>query len=93
MADFKPDVKLPAGASINTAHPDYKALEAIAREEGWTQKAFSRTLGLEVARSELARAAAPAPAPEPAPAPAVDYEKMTTSQKFHYALVNGKRSR
>jgi hypothetical protein len=87
--DYKPDlpegVTLPAGASINTEHADYKALTAVAREEGWSQKSFSRVLGLEVTRSERARAAAPAPAPKP------DFSKMTTQEKFHHALVTGRK--
>jgi hypothetical protein len=90
MAEYKPDlppdVKLPAGASINVEHPDYRALEVIAREEGWSQKAFSRTLGLEVSRSERARAVAPAPAP--APAPKADFSKMSTAEKFAHSLAN-----
>jgi hypothetical protein len=92
MTEYKPDLpegmSLPAGASINVLHQDYKALETIAREEGWSQKAFSRTLGLEVARSERARAAAPA-APAPAPAPAVDVSKLSTREAFAYALAHG----
>jgi hypothetical protein len=85
MTAYKPDlpddVKLPAGASINTTHEDYRKLEALAKEEGWTQKSFSRVLGLEVSRAT--RAAAPAPAP--APAPKVDFSKLTTAEKFAYA--------
>lgn len=89
MAEFKPElpdgVTLPAGSSINTAHPDYVALEKLAREEGMTQKAFSRVLGLEVQRHERARAAAPA-APAPAPAAKPDFAKMSTQEKFAHAL-------
>jgi hypothetical protein len=88
--DLPPDVKLP-GASINVEHADYKALTAVAREEGWSQQSFSRVLGLEVARSERARAAAPAPAP--APAAKVDFSKMTTTEQFAQALANSKRTR
>jgi hypothetical protein len=86
MAEYKPDLPegmaLPAGASINVPHEDYRKLEALAKEEGWTQKSFSRVLGLEVSRHERARAAAPAPAPAP------DFSKMTTQQQFNHALVN-----
>jgi hypothetical protein len=81
--DLPPDVKLPAGASINTAHEDYRKLEAVAREEGWSQKSFSRVLGIEVARST--RAAPATAAPAPAPAPKVDFDKLTTTEKFAYA--------
>ena len=44
------DVKLPDGHSINTAHADYKALEALATRHRWSQAAFSETLGLEAKR-------------------------------------------
>jgi hypothetical protein len=94
-AEYKPDlpadVKLPAGASINVEHPDYKALAAVAREEGWSQASFSKVLGIEVSRSERARAANVTPAPAPAPAP--DPSKMTTREQFAVALANSKRSR
>jgi hypothetical protein len=100
MADeYKPDlpadVKLPAGASINVQHPDYWALEAIAREEGWSQKAFSRTLGLEVSRSERARAAAAAPAPAPAAKADVppNWDRLSTREQMAYSLANSKGRR
>jgi hypothetical protein len=95
VADFKPDlpddVKLPDGHSINTAHSDYRALEALAREEGWSQKSFSRVLGLEAKRT-LAKVAA-APAPAPAPAPKVDLSRMTTTERFAHSLANSKGRR
>ena len=88
MADYKPDlpegVALPKGSSINTEHPDFKALESVAREEGWSQKSFSRVLGLEFQRHERARASQPPAAP--APAPKIDFSKLSTSQQFHHAL-------
>jgi hypothetical protein len=91
--DYKPilpeGVTLPAGASINTDHADFKALTAVAREEGWSQSSFSKILGLEVSRSQRATVASPTPAP----APAVEFDKMTSSQKFAYVLANGKRTR
>lgn len=94
MAEYKPDLppdlKLPAGASINVEHADYKALTAVARAEGWPQSSFSKVLGLEIARSERARAAAPA---APAPAPAPDFSKMTTREQFAHALATSKRTR
>jgi hypothetical protein len=93
--EYKPDlpegVTLPAGSSINTAHADYQALTAVAREEGWSQTSFSRVLGLEVARST--RAAAPTPSPTPTPAPAVDVSKLSARQQFAHALANGKPTR
>lgn len=91
MADeYKPElpegVSLPQGHSINVEHADYRALEALAREEGWSQKSFSRVLGLEAKRSMAKGAAAPAPAP--APAPKVDFSKLSTTEQFHHALLN-----
>ena len=86
--EYKPDLpeglKLSAGTSINVDHADFKALAAVAREEGWSQKSFSRVLGLEFQRHERARAAAPAPPPAAKP----DFSKMTTQQQFHHALAN-----
>jgi hypothetical protein len=86
--DLPPDVKLPAGASINVEHADYKALAAVAQAEGWSQSSFSKVLGLEVARSGRAAAA-----PGPAPALKVDYAKLTTTERFAHALANSKRTR
>jgi hypothetical protein len=61
---------LPAGMKVNTEHADYQALKAVAKEEGWSQKAFSKVLGLELQRQTRAApkpaAAAPAPAPKAA---------------------------
>jgi hypothetical protein len=97
MADYKPDlppdVKLPAGASINVEHADYKALTAVAREEGWSQSSFSKVLGLEVARSQRAPVASPTPAPAPVPAATVDFDKLPASQQFFHALANGPKGR
>jgi len=43
---YKPElpegVTLPDGHRVDVSHPSYKALEAIATEERWTQKSFSR---------------------------------------------------
>jgi hypothetical protein len=72
------------GASINVDHPDYKALTAVAREEGWSQKSFSRVLALEAQRHERTRA--PQPPSVPAPAPKIDYAKLSTTEKFQLAL-------
>jgi hypothetical protein len=77
-------MELPKGASINVDHPDYKALTAVAREEGWSQKSFSRVLALEAQRHERTRA--PQPPSVPAPAPKIDYAKLSTTEKFQLAL-------
>jgi hypothetical protein len=72
---------------IDTTDARYKALEAVATREGWSQKAFSDTLGLEASRVlASARAAAPAPAPAKP-----DFSKMSTADKFAYALNNPRR--
>ena len=85
-------VTLPAGASLNTKHPDYVALEKLATEEGWTQKSFGRVLGLEASRS-LARPATPA-APPPAPTPPTrKFSELSTSEQFHAALLKGQAPR
>jgi hypothetical protein len=94
MAEYKPELPegatLPKGSSINVEHADYRALTAVAREENWTQKSFSRVLGLEVARH--ARAAPPAAAaPAPAAAPKPDFSKMSVQQQIQHALANPKR--
>lgn len=52
--EYKPDlpdsVKLPEGATIDVNNSRFKALQEIAHAEGWTQKAFSTAIGLEVQR-------------------------------------------
>jgi phage tail protein X len=52
MADYKPDlpegIALPAGASINVEHADYKALTAVARKEGWSQSPSAACLALRL---------------------------------------------
>ena len=92
MADYAPTlpegVTLPAGRSIDTSHAGYKELETIAREEGWSQKGFSRALGLAVKR-ELAATSQPPAAP--APAPKLDFSRMTTSEKFAHALAQSQK--
>jgi hypothetical protein len=92
VADYKPelpdDVKLPDGHSINTAHPDYRALEALATKHGWSQAAFSETLGPEAKRTMAKAAAAPA-APAPVPAAKVDVSALSTRDQFAYALQRG----
>jgi hypothetical protein len=89
VSEYKPelpaDVKLPEGHSINTAHADYKALEALAKEEGWSQASFSKVLGLEAKRTMAKAAAAPTPAPKP-PLPA-NFSKMSTREQFTHALT------
>lgn len=53
-AEYKPDlpadVKLPEGAKINVEDPRFKALQETAHAEGWSQKAFSKAIALEVQR-------------------------------------------
>lgn len=53
-AEYKPDlpdgVKLPEGAKIDLEDGRFKALQEIAHTEGWTQKAFSKALGIELKR-------------------------------------------
>jgi hypothetical protein len=92
MADYKPDLPEDMkGLSINTNHADYKALVALAGEENWTQKSFSRVLGLE-AKRVTAKAPGPAPAPAaPAPAPKPDFSKMSSREQFAHALANPSR--
>jgi hypothetical protein len=88
MADYKPDLPEDMkGLSINTDHADYKALEALAREENWTQKSFSRVLGLEAKRVMAPKPAASAPA-APAPAPKPDFSKMSARDQIAHALAN-----
>src|ERR1700733_7713761 len=86
------DVVLPAGYSVDVNHPAYKQLEAVATEEKWTQKSFSRVLGIEGRRQiaeHAARAAAAAPAPAPAaPAPKPNFEAMATREQFAYSLAH-----
>jgi hypothetical protein len=84
-AKLPDDVKLPDGHRVNVDHADHKALEALAREEGWSQKSFSRVLGLEAKRT-MAKAAAAAPAPAPAPAPARPFSSLSTAEKFAHSL-------
>jgi hypothetical protein len=89
MADYKPELPEGMGSlKIDVDHPDYRKLEALAKEEGWTQKSFSRVLGLEASR---VMAQTPKPAAAPAPAPKPDFSRMSTAQKFAYALANPKR--
>jgi hypothetical protein len=87
MAEYIPtlpdDMK---GLSINTEHADYKALEALAREEGWTQKSFSRVLGLEAKRTMAKAAAAPAPAPAASGVPA-NWDKLSVREQMAYSLA------
>jgi hypothetical protein len=89
-ADLPEGMALPPGSSINVEHADYKALTAVAREEGWSQKSFSRVLGLEVARHARA---APAPAASAPVAPPVNFDKRSTAEQFAHALSTSKRTR
>jgi hypothetical protein len=81
-----PEGHAAAGLNIDVNHPDYRRLEALATEEGWSQKSFSRVLGLE---AERVMASAPKPAaapPAPPPPPKPDFSKMSTAEKFAHAL-------
>jgi hypothetical protein len=83
---------LPTDLKIDTSSAPYKALEALATREKWTQAAFSDVLGIE-ARRVMATAPKAAPAPAaPAPEPKPDFSKMTTREKFAYGLANPTRS-
>lgn len=50
QATLPEGVKLPDGASIDAADPRFKALQDVAHAEGWSQKAFSKALGIEINR-------------------------------------------
>jgi hypothetical protein len=90
-AELPPDVSLPEGHRIDTSHQAYKALEAVATEERWSQKSFTRVLGIE-ARRVSAEAAARAAAPAAPPAPVKpDFSRMSFAEKALYALANPKR--
>jgi hypothetical protein len=87
-------VSLPEGFRIQTSDPRYQALEQLATRERWSQASFSGALAIEAGRVSAAhtsaRAAAPA-APSSAPAAKPDFSKMSTADKFAYALANPKR--
>jgi hypothetical protein len=89
VADYRPELPEGMGSlKIDTSHADYRALEALAREEGWTQKSFSRVLGLEAKRvmaQSPKSAAAPAPAPSPSPKPAKPFSEMSDREKLTHA--------
>ena len=82
--DLPPDLK---GHSIDTAHPLFKSFEADAVARGMSQEAFTAAL---TAYARGATRAAPPAAPAPAPAKP-DFSKMSTQDKFAYALANPKR--
>jgi hypothetical protein len=44
-------VSLPPGLRVDTSDARYRALEALATRESWSQAAFSETLGIEAAAS------------------------------------------
>jgi hypothetical protein len=97
VADYKPElpagVTLPPGFSVNTADPRYVALREMATREKLSQSAFSSILGAEASRinSEYERARAAAPPAAPAAPAKPDFAKMSTADKFAYALANPKR--
>jgi hypothetical protein len=85
-------VSLPPGFKVDTTDARYKALHDLASREKLSQSAFSQILGVDAQRvnSEYARARA-TPAAPAAPAPAKpDFSKMSTADKFAYALGNPK---
>jgi hypothetical protein len=92
-AELPKGVTLPDGHRIEVTDARFVALEQLATRERWSQAAFSSVLGLEAGRVSAAhasaRAAAPAAAPSPAEKP--DFSKMSTADKFAYALNNPKR--
>jgi hypothetical protein len=95
MVDYLPTFEgMPAGMKVDTSHPDYRKLEAMAKEEGLSQKAFSRILGIEASRvaasaPKAAPPAAPAPAPAPKAAVPANWDRMTTREQFAFGLNNG----
>jgi hypothetical protein len=90
MTEYKPELSEDLkGFSVNTSHADYKGLEAIAREEGWTQKSFTRVLSLE-AKRHMRQAPTPAPAaPAPVPAAKPNFATMSTRELFAHGLAHG----
>jgi hypothetical protein len=85
-----PEGHAAAGLKIDTSHPDYRQLEALATEEGWSQKSFSRVLGLEASRV-MAQAPKPAaPAAPAAPARAAlpeNFKSLSSKERFAIALT------
>ncbi len=97
LADYTPDLpagtSLPPGFKVDTTDPRYRALHDLAIREKLSQSAFSAILGVEAQRvnADYERArSTPAP-PAPAPAAKPDFSKMSTADKFAYALNNPKR--
>jgi hypothetical protein len=87
---------MPAGLKVDVSHPDYRKLETMAREEGLSQKAFSRILALEASRVAAAKpaggtnvppAAAPAPAKPAKPAVPENFDKLSMRQQFAASLA------
>jgi hypothetical protein len=81
-------VILPPGLRVDTGDARYRALEALATRESWSQAAFSETLGIEARRvsAEHERThTAPAAA---APAPKPDLSKLSSREQFAHALAN-----
>jgi hypothetical protein len=83
--EAKTDVPLLPGERIDEKSPLYVAFAADAEKRGMSQKDFSAHLSEYVRRS---RAPAPTPAPAPAPAaPKPDFSRMSTREKFAYAVT------
>jgi hypothetical protein len=97
MTDYRPAFEnMPPGLRVNVDHPDYRKLETMAREEGLSQKAFSRILALEASRVAAAKpvggtnvpsTAAPAPAAKAA-VPA-NWDRMSVREQIAFGLNNG----
>jgi hypothetical protein len=87
-AKLPPGMTLPEGHRIDTSHARYKALEALATSQKWSQDSFSGALGIEAGRVNADHATARAAAPAPAPAPKVNFSKMTTTERFAHSLAN-----
>jgi hypothetical protein len=91
-AELPAGVSLPPGFKVDETDARYKALHDLATREKLSQSAFSQILGVEASRvnADYERARATAPA-APAPAAKPDFSKMSTTDKFAYALANPKR--
>jgi hypothetical protein len=95
-AELPPGVSLPEGHRIDVSDARFKALEALATREKWTQEAFSSVLGIEAGRVSAAHASARAPTPAPV-APAPDpkkiegWDKMSSREQFAASLATPSR--
>jgi hypothetical protein len=83
-------VSLPPGLRVDTSDARYRALEALATRESWSQAAFSETLGIEARRvsAEHERTHAAPGARAPAPAAKPDFSKLSSREQIAHALAN-----